>query len=175
VRFKRKRSGVRVEVDEVEVRVLNQLVTALLGVVEAPEVSDDPLAALVGMPAGDIEPPDNPLLQRLLPDAYADDPAAAGEFRRFTDADLRAAKRAAAMAVVDALPEGGGTLELGRDEVDQWLTCFNDLRLLLGTAIGVTEDDDHDEDPDTFEESAYRWLTHMQEWLLSCVDPRPPS
>ena len=174
MRFKRKRGGVKVEVDEVEVRVLNQLVTALLSVVEAPEVSDDPLAALVGMPAGDIEPPDNPLLQRLLPDAYVDDPAAAGEFRRFTDADLRASKRAAATALVEALPEGGGTIVLDRDQVDQWLTCFNDLRLLLGTAIGVTQDDEARE-PATFEENAYRWLTGMQDWLLSCVDPRPAS
>ncbi len=33
--------------------------------------------------------PEDPVLARLLPDAYRDDPEAAGEFRRYTEPALR--------------------------------------------------------------------------------------
>ena len=45
-----------------------------------------------------------PVLARLLPDAYRDDTEAAGEFRRFTEQDLRSGKVAAARTVLDTLP-----------------------------------------------------------------------
>jgi hypothetical protein len=128
------------------------------------------------MPPGEVEPPDDPVLSRLLPDAYRDDPAAAGDFRRFTDADLRAGKRANAQAVLASLPEGGGRLELDRDQADQWLGCLNDMRLALGTALDVTEELDPEqlaEDDPRFQAlHVYGWLGYLQESLLSCLDPR---
>jgi hypothetical protein len=179
MRFSRHRLGVRATLDESDARLLRQLAQDLLELVEPPEVSDDPLAALVGMPPGDVDPPHDPVLARLLPDAYRDDPAAAGEFRRFTDADLRAGKRADAQAVLASLPLGGGGIEIDRDQVDHWLGYLNDIRLVLGTALGVTEDLDADEvDPEQPEAHlvyVYSWLGHLQESLLSCVDPRPPA
>ena len=51
--------------------------------------------------------PDDPVLARLLPDAYPDDAAAAGEFRRYTESGLRSGKVAAARTVLDTLPEDG--------------------------------------------------------------------
>ncbi len=46
----------------------------------------DDLAALEAMlyPPGAAQTPEDPVLARLLPDAYSDDPEAAGEFRRYT-------------------------------------------------------------------------------------------
>ena len=180
MRFTRHRKAVRAQVDPVEVQILTQLAGEMLALVDAPDVSDDPLAAMVGMPAGEVDPPDDPVLARLLPDAYRDDPGSAGEFRRFTDADLRAGKRANAQAVLEALaslPEGG-RLDLDRDQVDQWLSALNDMRLALGTALGVTEDTDPDDgdpdDPSYQGLHVYSWLGWLQESLLSCVDPRPP-
>ena len=176
MRFTRHRKAVRAEPDEVEVQILRQLANEILGLIDAPEVSDDPLAALVGMPPGEVHPPEDPVLSRLLPDAYREDPAAAGEFRRFTDADLRAGKRANAEGVLRALPEGGGKMDLDRDQVDQWLGCLNDMRLALGTSLGVTEQtdpDDYDQDDPAFSAlHVYGWLGYLQESLLSCVDPR---
>src|SRR5262249_11403403 len=60
-------------------------------------------------------PPDDPVLARLLPDAYPDDPAAAGEFRRYTESGLRSDKVAAARTVLDTLSEGGGRVRLSPD------------------------------------------------------------
>jgi hypothetical protein len=178
VRFTRHRGRVRADVDPVEVQVLDQLAAELLEIVEEPYLGDDPLAALVGMSGEEVHPPDDPVLARLLPDAYPDDPAAAGDFRRFTDGELRQRKRANATAVRRSLPDGGGRLELDRDQADQWLECLNDMRLALGTALGVTEDTDLEEvaedDPAYASLQVYGWLGWLQESLLSCVEPRTP-
>lgn len=176
MRFTRHRKGVRAQPDAIEVQVLSQLARDLLDLVEEPEVSQDPLAAMVGMPAGEVEAPDNPVLARLLPSAYADDADAAGEFRRFTDADLRAGKRANAQALLGSLPENGGRLDLDRDVADQWLSSLNDMRLALGTSLGVTEESDPDDldadDPAIQALHIYGWLGYLQESLLSCLEPR---
>lgn len=179
MRFTRHRGAVRAVPDAVEVQVLTQLAHELLGIVEEPAVSDDPLAALVGMPPGDVEAPDDPVLARLLPDAYGADPEAAREFRRYTDADLRAGKRAAAKVVLATLPEGGGTMTLDRDQCDAWLGCLNDLRLALGTSLEVTEEtdpEDYDADDPAYQAlQVYGWLGYLQESLLSCLEPRRPD
>ncbi len=178
MRFTRHRKGLRAQLDAVEAQVLGQLAREMLQIVEAPSVSDDPLAAMVGLPGGDVHPPDNPVLRRLLPDAYGDDPEAAGDFRRYTDSDLRATKRADATAVLATLPEGGGRMELDRDQADRWLGALNDMRLALGTSLGVTEDTGLDIEPDEEDEERghglqiYSWLGWLQESLLSCLDPR---
>jgi hypothetical protein len=179
MRFTRHRGAVRADPDAVEVQVLAQLATELLGLIEEPAVSSDPLAALVGMPPGDVDPPEDPVLGRLLPPAYRDDPDAAGDFRRYTDADLRAGKRAAAQVVLASLPEGGGKVTLDRDQCDSWLTCLNDMRLALGTSLEVTEEtdpEDYDQDDPAYQAlHVYGWLGYLQESLLSCLEPRLPS
>jgi hypothetical protein len=176
VRFTRHRGKVRADLDAVEAQVLGQLAEQLLELVAAPQLGDDPLAAMVGLPTDDVYPPDDPVLARLLPAAYADDDDASADFRRYTDSDLRMRKRANAAAVLLAVPEDGGRVELDRDAVDQWLECLNDMRLALGTALGVSEDtdlEDLDEDDPAYQALAvYGWLGFLQESLLSCVEPR---
>jgi len=177
MRFTRKRGRLSAELDPVEVQVLSQLAEELLALVEEPQVSDDPLSALVGLSGEPVPPPDDPVLARLLPAAYPDDADAAADFRRYTDTDLRRRKRANATAVRRSLPDGGGRLDLDRDQADQWLECLNDMRLALGTSLGVTEDTDleelDDDHPARQGLEVYGWLGWLQESLLSCVEPRP--
>ena len=180
MRFSRHRGGgAKAKLDAIESEVLAGVASQLLQLVEQPELGDDPLAALVGLAPGDVEPPDDPVLLRLLPDAYRDDPAAAGDFRRYTDAELRTAKRAAARTVIETLPQGGGSMVLDRDQADAWLGCLNDLRLALGTSVGVTEDLDPNDlepdDPRVEPLQVYLWLGMLQESLLSCLEPRRPG
>jgi hypothetical protein len=180
MRFTRDGQDVRADVAEVERQLLGQLAEELLGLVAPAAASDDPLAAMVGLPAGDVNRPDDPVLQRLLPDAYADDDGAAADFRRYTDAELRATKRAHATVVLETvletLPPGGGALVLDREQADAWLGALNDMRLALGTSLGVTEDTDEDDFPDDHPArqalEVYGWLGWLQESLLSCLDPR---
>ncbi|MFN2537562.1 MAG: DUF2017 domain-containing protein [Mycobacteriales bacterium] len=177
MRFTRHRHGVRADLEAVEAQVLAQLANEILTIVEpAHDDLEDPLATMVGLPSGDVSTPDDPVLLRLLPDAYPEDKTAASDFRRYTDSDLRAAKRGDATVVLETLPEGGGRLDLDRDACDAWLGALNDMRLALGTSLGVTEETD----PEDYEEDhparqaleVYGWLGYLQESLLSCLDPR---
>ena len=183
MRFKRKRGGVlAADVDPVEADVLTAVVADLLALLGDGEEEEDgdPLAAMVGLSSGPVAAPTDPALARLLPDAYGDDEEAAQEFRRYTEGDLRAGKRANATAVLASLAPlagRGGRLVLDRDEADAWLGCLNDLRLVLGTRLEVTEEtelDVHGDDPRAQALQVYGWLGWLQESLLANIDPRPP-
>jgi hypothetical protein len=181
MRFKRRRGAVTADLDPGEAGLLTALAEDLLSLLgEGEPVADDPLAAMVGMSAGPVAPPEDPALARLLPDAYADDDEAASEFRRFTEHDLRGGKRANAGTVLTTLVPllgRGGRLSLDRDQVDAWLGTLNDLRLVLGTRLDVTDDTELDvpeDDPHAQALLVYGWLGWLQESLLSCTQPRTP-
>jgi hypothetical protein len=120
-------------------------------------------------------PPDDPVLARLLPDAYPDDPAAAGEFRRYTESGLRSGKVAAARTVLDTLPEDGGRVRLSADEAQAWLRSLNDIRLALGVRLEVTEDRQAmlertaQGGPQAAGLWIYDWLTLIQETLVEAL------
>jgi len=134
----------------------------------------DDVAALLGRP-GPAAPPDDPVLARLLPDAYRDDTEAAGEFRRFTEQELRSGKLAAAQTVLDTLPEEGGRVELTEEDGQVWLRALNDVRLALGVRLDITEDtaqrtqDLDPADPRSAYLWVYDWLTYLQETLVRAL------
>ncbi len=115
------------------------------------------------------------MLARLLPDAYRDDPEASGEFRRYTERDLRAGKVAAARTVLDTLPPAGGRVRLTEPESQAWLRALNDVRLALGTRLGVTEGFDEEaaeisaEDPRSAYIWIYQWLAYLQDSLVTAL------
>ncbi len=182
MRFRSSRQGVVADVDAVEAHVLARCAEDLLTLLGEDDDTDtdiaqDPLAALVGLASEPVEAPTDPALARLLPDAYADDdPDANREFRRYTDADLRAGKRAHAGVVLATLPDGGGPLVLDRDQAVAWLGFLNDLRLVMGTRLDVTEETDPDalpdDDPRLPALQVYGWLGWLQETLVSSLSPR---
>lgn len=181
MRFTKDRRGVHAAPDEVEAGLLRRLASDLLALLsegeDAAVSSDDPLEALLGTGGREAVLPEDPALARLLPDAYADDdPEASTEFRRYTEGDLRATKRAHATTVLATLGNHSGRLVLDRDEADAWLGCLNDLRLVLGVRLEVTEDLDPDDlpedDPRAQALAVYGWLGWLQESLLSCLTPR---
>ncbi|MER5972753.1 DUF2017 domain-containing protein [Streptomyces sp. NPDC002055] len=185
--------GAAVALDEVEVSILRSLAVQLLELVgpgDEPIEGEDPLASLFA--EGPSEPPKDPALARLFPDAYGgpdvkpdDDEARdlSAEFRRYTENDLRARKRDDALAVVRSLDtltmagDGGAVLELGPDESRQWLGALNDLRLAIGARLEVSDDDGEefyrlpDSDPRKPMVMAYLWLGGLQESLVETLLP----
>lgn len=135
---------------------------------------EDPLAALVGITSHD-SPPEDEVLHRLLPNAYADDVDAA-EFRRYTESTLRSKKQAHAMAIRIALkssPEGD--IELDHQGANDWLGGLNDIRLALGVRLKIESSNyEHLEllapdDPLRGVYSVYTWLGWLQESLLMAL------
>ncbi|MFZ0323439.1 MAG: DUF2017 domain-containing protein [Actinomycetes bacterium] len=171
--------GVRIHLDDDETEALKGWVEQLAELVAPDEAeSSDPLATMVGLGA-DREPSGDPALQRLFPDAYLDDDEAASDFRRYTEQDLRKDKAQRAAVVIATLGERSGrkgTVTLDADQARAWLGCLNDLRLVIGTRIGVTEDDQwpDEDDPRTPVFFVYHWLTYLQGTLVDAMSPRSP-
>ena len=139
-----------------------------------PDLSPADLAAMLGA-TGPTSPPQDPVLARLLPDAYRDDPEAAGEFRRYTEQDLRSGKVAAAQTVLATLPAEGGQVRLGPEDAQAWLRALNDVRLAIGTVLGITEDYEDEleaaswADPRSAYLEVYHWLGYIQDSLVHAL------
>ncbi len=136
--------------------------------------ADQELAAMLGA-TGPTTPPQDPVLARLFPDAYSGDEEAAGEFRKYTEPGLRSGKLAAADTVLATLPERGGRVRLAADDAQAWLRALNDVRLALGTRLGITEDyeDEMEQadwaDPRSAYLEVYHWLGYVQESLVRAL------
>lgn len=177
--FRRTATGrIVLKVDDVERGLLASLMGQLLELV-APEddpwgADADPLARMVGIDP-DAERPDDPALARLLPDAYADDDEASAEFRRFTERTLRETKMNHAATVLRGLAEADKKVVVPDADVPAWMGALNDLRLALGTRLGLTEDNHDDfyaldeDDPAFVHMHIYDWLTFLQETLVQAV------
>ena len=99
---------------------------------------DDPLAAMVGITTHD-SPPEDEVLLRLLPNAYADQVDAA-EFRRYTESTLRGKKYAHSMSMRITLKSAvDGIVEVDHDGANDWLGAMNDIRLALGVRLKVQQ------------------------------------
>jgi hypothetical protein len=145
----------------------------------ATSASWDDLAALEALldddPAAIPRTPQDPVLARLLPDGYRDDPDAAGEFRKYTEPSLRSAKQQAALQMLDTLPDAGGRIQLTPDQAQAWLKALNDVRLALGVRLDVTEDFEQQwaklkqDDPQWAAYEVYAWLGAVQESLVQAL------
>lgn len=200
--FSRGRQGrVQGQFAALEADLIRHLVSQVVelmgeGVPAAASAADrdrDPIAELLELNVPST-PPEDPVLQRLLPDAYRDDDEAAGDFRRFTERSLRGRKSDNGRVVIDSLTRAGLSdqveaaaagagpadatgveVELDADEAQAWLRALTDVRLALATRLGVEEGDDDywdalpADDPRAYLHDVYDWLGFVQETLVAAV------
>lgn len=191
--FKRRRRGglaATFELGEAHLlaNLAGQVVELLRDRNGAQESDTDPLAAQLGM-GGPSLPPEDPVLLRLLPDAYRDDAEDAGEFRRFTERSLTSAKVLNAETMIGSLIDGGlsyGELpdedgdpvevELDPAEAQAWLRSLTDIRLSIAVRLGIETEEDamlvgESEDEATAAMSdILEWLGYVQETLVEALD-----
>ena len=112
---------------------------------------------------------DDPAVARLFPAAYRDDPDAAAEFDRLVRDGL-VSGRVAALATVDRTADAE---RLGHDELESWCGALNDLRLVLGERLGVTEDlyerAVDPSDPRAPDLALYGWLSWLQSEIVEVL------
>ncbi|GAB2731815.1 DUF2017 domain-containing protein [Salinifilum aidingensis] len=154
----------------------------------AAEVPQDELAELTGIRTGPAEPPEDKVLERLLPDFFRTDVAdaaagpgeadenAAAALRSLHEPEVVEAKTEVADLVLNTCPVDGGNVQLTGEQADQWLTALNDVRLALGTALEIGEDGEDDlvDDAETDELrrehlGVYHWLTWVQDSLVTAL------
>jgi len=115
-----------------------------------------------------VEAPDDPSLERLFPPAY-DDAEDEAEYRRLMGDELLEGRRRALRVIGETLDQD----RLTKEQAEAWLTALNDLRLVLGTRLGVTDDmlleRLRPDDPNALEVSLYAYLSWLQEQLVEAL------
>ena len=115
-----------------------------------------------------LEDPDDPAVRRLFPPAH-DDLESEEQYRSLVRGQLVGGRAEALATVRETLARE----TLSPKEADAWLRALNDLRLVLGTRLDVTEDIDF-EDLDPLEPRGrdlvvYAYLSWLQEELVEAL------
>jgi hypothetical protein len=110
------------------------------------------------------------VVDRLFPDAY-ESPEDESTFREMVGDDLHRHKVEALAEVRDALGKrGAASIRFSDGDPGTWLTVLTDLRLAIGTTLGVTEEtmsQDLDLDQSTNQPLlVLHWLGWVQESIL---------
>ena len=103
---------------------------------------DDRERALIRQLLGELRDmlalgPDDPRVRRLYPAAYADDQELEDEYRLLTRDELQSGR----LASIEAVEASVGKDVLTPDELTAWMQAVNSLRLILGTMLEITDDD----------------------------------
>jgi hypothetical protein len=174
--------GAAANFEQAQAGVIRSLVSQIAELVSADSTAaevaetgeDDALEAELGL-STHAEIPEDPVLARLLPDGYRDDPQASAEFRRYTEESLRTAKVASAQTVLASLPASGGEVRLSEMECQQWLRALNDVRLALSVRLGITDETEDlsehlaADDPRSAYVWVYQWLAYLQDSLIEAL------
>lgn len=120
-------------------------------------------AVLASGDAGD------PVARRLFPSAYLDDEAASREFDDVVRDDLME-RRLEAIATFERTVRADHVTE---DELIDWLAALNDVRLVLGVRLAVTEESTSADFAGEVEtETAfelYRYLSYLEENVVEAL------
>lgn len=114
-------------------------------------------------------PSSDPAVARLFPAAYPDDPLQSLEFEQTTGAGLMDGR----LQAIDTLEATADETKLTEQQLLQWLAVVNDLRLVLGIRLEVTEESTEDDfagDEDragAFE--LYRFLTWLESEMIEVL------
>jgi len=111
----------------------------------------------------------DPALQRLYPMAFNDDEDASAEFRDITHDELLEQR----LAAIDTMERTLRFDHLTEDELLAWLAALNDVRLVLGVRLEVTEEAsaaDFAGDPEAERAyELYRYLSYLEEHVVDAL------
>ena len=113
---------------------------------------------------GDAAEPD---LRRLFPPAYAEDREADAEYRSLTGSELLESHQEALRVMAATLDQ----TSLDDEQMAAWLTGLNELRLVLGTRLDVSEDQGPVDpaDPKAPAMALYGYLTWLQQQAVEAL------
>lgn len=171
-----------------EATLLTGLVESLLDMlIERLETAPaDELEQITGIRTGHSTPPPDETMRRLLPDFYrapSGHPAGSAlaeslnsALRSLHEPHIIDAKIEAAQQFLATIPHGGGRFELTAAQAEAWVAAVNDIRLALGTMLGVGPDGPDrlpPEHPLAGHLDVYHWLTVLQEYLVLALMGKP--
>ena len=114
----------------------------------------------------------DPALRRLFPPPTMDDEAINAEFERLMRDELVAER----LAALETMERTLGAERLSEDELVAWLSAINDLRLVLGVRLDVSEETTvadftslPDDDPRVLMYAAYSYLTFLEDHVVGAL------
>ena len=151
-----------------EAELLTDLAEQLIDLLEdrASDATGDVLYAQLGI-GGSTQPPLDPALARLLPDAYRGDDSAASDHRRLTERSLVDRKIENARRVIADVNLKESVLD--ESGVNSWLRTLTDLRLALAARLQIEEDGDEGLGDETML-TVYDWLGFLQGTLVETIE-----
>ncbi|HEY2814495.1 MAG TPA: DUF2017 family protein [Acidimicrobiales bacterium] len=98
-------------------------------------------------------------LERLYPPAYANDEERDAEYQSMVHDELLEKR----LASVDVVEQTATATSLTEEEVTAWMGAINDLRLVLGTRLDLSEETNGFplDDPRAPAYAVYQYLTHL--------------
>lgn len=107
---------------------------------------------------------DHPVFQRLFPTAYPDDPEKDAGYQILARGELIETRHSA----IDSVRASADADEIDGETLDAWMRVVNDLRLVLGTHMDLSED--HRWKPRPDDESYYAMYEAFSLLLQSIVE-----
>lgn len=86
----------------------------------------------------------DPALRRLFPTAYADDPERDREYQQLVRDELADRRRASVEVLLATVDKD----RIDEEQLLAWMGAVNDIRLVVGTRLDVSEETDLEPDPD---------------------------
>jgi len=117
------------------------------------------------------DPTSDPAMARLYPPAYEDDPIRNLEFERMAGDDLTSQR----LSSISAMEGSIDADLLSEEQLLSWLGVLNDLRLVLGTRLEITEETTEEDfpagDPRASTFALYGYLTWLVDAIVRALDP----
>ena len=114
----------------------------------------------------------SPMLRRLYPTAYPSDVEANDAYNELVHDQLLEQR----LAALDTLEDTMARDEITVAELSQWMNAINAIRLVLGTRLDLSEDDDPreiaDDDPDRPLWLSYELLTQMLALIIDALETK---
>jgi hypothetical protein len=147
------RGGWRINLDDEERNLLLRLMGELQALITGPD--------------------DNELLRRLFPVAYPEDEEKEAEYQRLMREELVASRLAAIESVSRTIDPANAKVLLDEGETIAFMQSINAIRLVLGSMLGITDDESADaaDDADTPEHHLYDFLSWLLEWTVRSLSP----
>ena len=106
---------------------------------------------------------------RLFPVVHPDDPDQEAEYQRLMRDELVQSRAEAIATAVEVLGRPGRKVPVDEPEMLAFVGAVNSVRLVLGTILEVTEDDDLDAPPELVASPEYQLYGYLSYILDACV------
>jgi hypothetical protein len=136
--------------------------------VDLPEEERELLRSIVAQMREVLSDGDDPALDRLYPIAYPKDEEREAEWKALIRSEL-ADHHAAALSTLE---ETADAESLDQEQAGAWLRALNQIRLILGTRLDVTEDGGErptSDDPRAAPFALYDYLAFLQDQLVDAL------